>query len=187
MSLEIRVDALAVEIANQIKADRLKIGNTANLTTTATDVVNAINEVSAAAPTGVLFAANNLSDVSDAASARTNLDVRSTAQVTTEIASAVSAVTLAGLGGLDQAEVDARVQLIVGAAPAALDTLTELADALGNDPDFAATITGLLANKVDFSVAQTLTAPEQLQACQNIGVGNPENDFVATFTTALNT
>lgn len=45
------------------------------------------------------------------------------------------------------AAVDARVQQIVGAAPAALDTLAELADALGDDADFAGTVTTALAGK----------------------------------------
>jgi hypothetical protein len=43
--------------------------------------------------------------------------------------------------------VDVRVQLIVDAAPAALDTLNELAAALGDDPNFAGTITTTLAGK----------------------------------------
>ena len=42
--------------------------------------------------------------------------------------------------------VDARVQQVVGAAPAALDTLQELAAALGNDPNYAATITSQLGS-----------------------------------------
>lgn len=46
-----------------------------------------------------------------------------------------------------QNAVDARVQLIVDAAPAALDTLNELATALGDDPDFAGTVTLALTNK----------------------------------------
>lgn len=46
-------------------------------------------------------------------------------------------------------QVDARIQEIVAAAPEALDTLKELADALGNDPDFAGTITAELAKKAD--------------------------------------
>lgn len=46
-------------------------------------------------------------------------------------------------------QVDARVQEVVAAAPEALDTLKELADALGNDPDFAGTITAELAKKAD--------------------------------------
>jgi len=43
-------------------------------------------------------------------------------------------------------EVDARVQLIVDSAPSALDTLNELAAALGDDPDFAGTITTSLGD-----------------------------------------
>ena len=42
-------------------------------------------------------------------------------------------------------EVKAAIQEIVGAAPEILDTLKEIADALGNDPNFAATITKKLA------------------------------------------
>jgi hypothetical protein len=46
-----------------------------------------------------------------------------------------------------QTSVDARIQLIVDAAPSALDTLNELAAALGDDPDFAGTVTLGLAGK----------------------------------------
>ena len=46
-------------------------------------------------------------------------------------------------------EVLQRIQDIVGAAPEALDTLEEIALALNEDPDFAATVTNLLAQKVD--------------------------------------
>lgn len=45
--------------------------------------------------------------------------------------------------------VKAAVNAIVDAAPGALDTLKELADALGNDPNFATSITNLLAGKAD--------------------------------------
>lgn len=46
-----------------------------------------------------------------------------------------------------QTAVDARVQLIVDTAPSALDTLNELAAALGDDPDFAGTVTLALSGK----------------------------------------
>ncbi|MCQ4363020.1 phage tail protein [Mycobacterium gordonae] len=46
-------------------------------------------------------------------------------------------------------QTDDRIEAIIGAAPSALDTLAELADALNNDPDFAATMTTALAGKVD--------------------------------------
>lgn len=46
-------------------------------------------------------------------------------------------------------QVDARIQEVVAAAPEALDTLKELADVLGNDPDFAGTVTTELAKKAN--------------------------------------
>lgn len=46
-------------------------------------------------------------------------------------------------------QVDARIQEVVAAAPEALDTLKELADALCNDPDFAGTVTTELAKKAN--------------------------------------
>ncbi|SDA18114.1 hypothetical protein SAMN03159355_01504 [Pseudomonas sp. NFPP10] len=62
--------------------------------------------------------------------------------------------TIAGFGITDaytkqetKSEIQARVADLVASSPAALDTLKELADALGNDPNFAATMTSELANK----------------------------------------
>lgn len=46
-------------------------------------------------------------------------------------------------------EVDSRIQNVIGSAPEALDTLKELADSLGNDPDFAGTVTKELAKKAN--------------------------------------
>ena len=47
--------------------------------------------------------------------------------------------------------VGTQINNIINSAPGALDTLNELAIALGNDPNFATTITNSLANKVDNS------------------------------------
>ncbi len=44
-----------------------------------------------------------------------------------------------------------KIEAVVGSAPEALDTLKEIADALGNDADFAGTITTQLAGKVNTS------------------------------------
>lgn len=41
------------------------------------------------------------------------------------------------------------IAALVDSAPDTLDTLNELAEALGNDPNFAATITNMIAQKVD--------------------------------------
>lgn len=188
MNLDQRIIALSQAIGDDIQTLLAQDGTLSGLTTTdKTSLVNAINEVAAASPVGTLLAANNLNDVSNAATARTNLDVRSTAQVTSEISSAIAAITLGSLGGLTQAEVDARVQLIVDAAPAALDTLNELAAALGNDANFSTTIANALAKRVAVDAVQTFTVGEKLQGCQNLGIGNPDTDFVSAYTTAKNT
>ena len=65
-------------------------------------------------------------------------------------AGAASPTTLWSSSKID-AEVDARIDAVLGAAPAALDTLAEIADSLNNDPDFAGTITTALANKADIN------------------------------------
>ena len=59
-----------------------------------------------------------------------------------------------------EAEVEALIQNVVGAAPTTLDTLKELADALGNDANFATTITTALSNKVNTADLVALTNTE---------------------------
>lgn len=60
-----------------------------------------------------------------------------------------------------RAFVIARIDALIAAAPGALDTLIELAAALGNDPNFAATMTTALAGKVakaDYNAQTVLVA-----------------------------
>lgn len=69
-----------------------------------------------------------------------------------------------------EAEVEALIQNVVGAAPTTLDTLKELADALGNDANFATTITTALSNKVNAAdlVALTNTEIDTIVASQKV-------------------
>lgn len=53
--------------------------------------------------------------------------------------------------------INTRLAELVASAPAALDTLQELATALGNDPNFATTIATQLGNKADKSTTYTKT------------------------------
>ena len=64
---------------------------------------------------------------------------------------------------------------LINGAGAALDTLNELAAALGNDPSFAATIAAEVANRVRYDAAQTLTSPQQTQARANIGAASADD------------
>ncbi|EEJ2315770.1 phage tail protein [Salmonella enterica subsp. houtenae] len=64
--------------------------------------------------------------------------------------------TAAGIEIATAAFVAAKVAQLVGSAPETLDTLKELADALGNDPNFATTVLNKLAGKQPLD--ETLTA-----------------------------
>lgn len=55
-------------------------------------------------------------------------------------------------------EVLQKIEDLIGTAPDTLDTFKEIADALGNDPNFAATIMNLLAGKVDKETGKQLTS-----------------------------
>lgn len=77
------------------------------------------------------------------------------------------------------------VAAMINSAPAALDTLTELAAALGNDANFATTINTALGYRLRYDAAQTLTAGQVTQACANLGLGEPNTDFTAVFTAGL--
>lgn len=57
-------------------------------------------------------------------------------------------------------QVNTAIQNVIGSAPAALDTLKELADALGDDPNFAATMATALAGKVSTSDLAAITNAE---------------------------
>ena len=66
-----------------------------------------------------------------------------------------------------EAEVEAAIQKIIGSAPEVLDTLEEIAKALGDDPNFASTITKKLAaitEKVNQEIEDREAADVALQA-----------------------
>lgn len=76
-----------------------------------------------------------------------------------------------------------RSELTAGAS-SALDTFQELAAALNNDPSFATTLATQMSKRLRFDDAQSLTTAEKLQACENLGIGNPEVDLLAAYTAA---
>ena len=169
MTLEQRLIALAQVIGADIKALNLAQGSLSTLATTAkASLVAAINELYD------LVGAGGGAAIDDAAGDGATAVTWSADKIHDTIEAAKLAV---------------KNELTDGAG-AALDTLAELAAALNDDPNFAATIAGEIANRVRFDAAQVLTEPQQAQARGNIGaqsaaaIGNPDHDLVADYTDA---
>ena len=69
--------------------------------------------------------------------------------------------------------------------PEALNTLKEIATYIESDETLGVSLSTAVTKRVRFDDVQTLTTPEKLQACTNIGIGNPDIDLVAVFNAAL--
>ena len=69
--------------------------------------------------------------------------------------------------------------------PEALNTLKEIATYIESDDSLGVSLSTAVTKRVRFDDVQTLTTPEKLQACTNIGIGNPDTDLVAVFNAAL--
>ena len=175
MSLETRIIELAQAVGADVKSLTAAQGNLASLTTTAkTNIVAAINELAA-------ISASAGATINDAAG---NGDVTVT----------WSADKI--FDSIELAKTSVKNDLVNGAA-AALDTLGELAAALGNDANFAATITAELGNRIRHDAAQTLTELQKTQARDNIDaaaassvtelvtdLGTYDRDYVADYVAA---
>ena len=74
---------------------------------------------------------------------------------------------------------------ILGAGvPETLDTLTEIADKLNGDAALVANLSVALNNRVRFDEDQVLSSEQKTRACTNIGIGEPNTDFVAIYNVA---
>lgn len=87
-------------------------------------------------------------------------------------------------------QVQTLIANLVASAPGTLDTLNEIAAALGNDPNFATTITGLIAGKVSSSlfdantilVADVDNTPQALTVGASTIVGRLSSGGIAALT-----
>ncbi|WP_197435402.1 hypothetical protein [Agrobacterium vitis] len=82
------------------------------------------------------------------------------------------------------ADISAAIAALVNSSPAALDTLNELATALGNDPNFATTMSTALGNRLRVdTAAQGLTDTQKANGRTNMGLGSAAlsaaSDFAA--------
>ncbi len=154
MSLTSNLTAAFTSVATQIKQIRVLIsgtstGDVSSLATSSTNLVGAINEVRAA----MVASAVSINDTTASTSS-----VYSSTKTDSQISVAVAA--------------------LVNSSPAALDTLNELAAAIGNDPNFAATLTTSIGTKANAADVFTRTA---------LGTDADVHSFVTDFTNALTT
>lgn len=162
MSLETRIIALAQAIGADVKTLTSKQGDLTALTTTSkTNIVAALNEINAALATAGVA-------IDDGATNGATGVTWSADKIFDTIEAAKIAVT----------------NSLTNGAAAALDTLAELASAIGNDANFATTIATGLGNRIRFDAAQTLILTQQQQACANIGVGDPDHNFLTEYVAA---
>ena len=80
--------------------------------------------------------------------------------------------------------INTAISELVNGSGSALDTLKELANALGGDANFAATIAEQMGKRVRVDESQVFSTAEQLTACTNIGIGDPDTDLLAVYTSA---
>ena len=159
MSLKTNVENLAQSMGNELKKTRVLVnGNAADLsaltTTAKTNLVAAINEVAAAiGDAGAVIDDATISTLAVWSSSKTD------------------------------AEIDERIAALVDAAPGTLNTLNELAAALGDDPNFATTVTNNIAGKVSLTGNETIGGVKTFSSAPAV----PNNSFAVAKVTGLQT
>lgn len=172
MSLATNVSDLATRVATEVKAIRTLVnGNAADLssltTTAKSNLVLAVNELKAALD-----------------------DIDVTAQVQALIDDVTTSTTTVWSSSKTQTEIDAAISSLVDGAPGLLDTLNELAAALGDDENFASSVTTALAGKADSVHTHAISDVTGLQTAldskaNSADVGDTTTNFVTTFEAGL--
>lgn len=218
MSLVTNITNLTTRIATETKSIRTLLnGNAADLTTlTTTDKTNlvaALNEIKGLADTvasglstaesditalegsvGTLSGltttdkTNLVAAINELVTALANIDV--SAQIQATISDTTTSTTTLWSSSKTSSEISSAVSALVDAAPGTLDTLNELAAALGDDANFSTTITTALAGKSDLGHTHAISDVTGLQAAldskaNSADVGDTTTDFVPTFEAGL--
>lgn len=127
----------------------------------------------------VTDAGNVGSAIHGAAAKATPIAADELALIDTEASNVLKSITLSQVATYVTA-------LITDGAPAALDTLNELAAALGDDPSFVTTINTALGNRLRVdTAAQGLSGTQQSNGRTNLGIGTSVQDFAADYNAAI--
>lgn len=120
---------------------------------------------------------------------RITLVVKEIARNIKELKGRVLALETNGTGGtVDQSvittKVNEEIAKVVGGAPAAFDTLKEIADYIETDKTGASAMATSINNRLRFDEQQTLTADQQNNVLGALGL--TDTDFVSEYNKALN-
>lgn len=172
-------------LKSSISATDNKIGTLAGLeTTNKGDIVTAMNELK-----------ESIVDVQGKAITEEAVDVKLSAKqdkltpgsgitlTGNTISASVDLSALATIASVDD-KIKVAVDKLVNGADATMDTFKEVQDLIRNDQTVASALAETVGKKVDYANAQTLTTAQKLQACTNIGIGDPSIDLVAIYNTA---
>ena len=145
--------ALAKKATNDANAAIISINAAKEETQQATEEANAAKVASEAQTALAKKATDDANTAKNASVAQTAL-----AKAATDSANAAAQAANNAVSGVD-AKVKAAVDALVAGSPEALDTLIELANALNNDPNFAATMATELGKKINVSdIVNNLTS-----------------------------
>lgn len=184
MSLQTRLSDLITAIGTDYKQLRTWItgsntGDLTGLTTTVkTSLVAAINEVKAGNAGAPADASETVKGILELATL-------------VEVATGTDTTRAVTAAGVRQERSALKAEILGAATPATLDTLDELAAALGDDANYASTVSTALGNRLRVDVNnQGLTGTQQTNGQTNLNVyskteiGDPETNLVALYTTA---
>lgn len=151
MTLQANLQLLITAFGGDVGDFQNKLGDLGLLTTTEkTSIVAAINETQAAIAPAQASVSNFIDDTAGEGDTTHAYSVD-------KIYEALNALRAEILGG-------------VGSA---YDTLSEIALYLESNTTTLAALEAMLENRVRYDATQTKTEEEQLQACENIGIGDP--------------
>ena len=170
-----RLIALDAASTGVYSISSVQVTDAESLQTTATQVVPAINEVVSSVAS---LTSGTSSDLAAETAARIAGDASTLSSASSDATTKADAAEASAKAYADQV-----VAATVDAAPAALDTLNELAAALGDDANFASTVTTSIATKAsqvdhDAEIARA-TAAEQANAAA-IAAANSRTSGIST-------
>ena len=108
--------------------------------------------------------------------------------ITSDSSAAASTMTLGGNGVATEAYVGTQITNLIDSSPAALNTLNELAAALGDDASFSTTMSTALGNRLRIDVNnQSLSSTELANARTNLGLGTAATSASTAFAAVSHT